>query len=159
MIGMAEGTTGAEAATGAGRRATRWAGYGACAWAVLFAAPHVWWLFGVSAGFPGGGAALDDALGSSWFVAYDLLVVLLSAVGAIVALATVRPWERLGPPRVRLGLAWGAAGALLARGIAGLVVDGLADAVWWPTFVVGGVLFGLTARAYRSGPGERQVAA
>ena len=39
-------------------------------------------------------------------------------------------------------MAWIAAGLLSVRGVAGLVVDGTADPIWWPTFLVGGLLFG-----------------
>jgi hypothetical protein len=29
---------------------------------------------------------------------------------------------------------------LLLRGIAGMIVDGRSDPLWWPTFTVGGIL-------------------
>jgi len=41
--------------------------------------------------------------------------------------------------------AWIACGLLALRGIAGLVVDGTSDSVWWPTFLVGGILLGAVA--------------
>jgi hypothetical protein len=34
---------------------------------------------------------------------------------------------------------------LTLRGVAGLVVDGASDPVWWPMFLIGGVLFGSVA--------------
>jgi hypothetical protein len=34
---------------------------------------------------------------------------------------------------------------LTLRGVAGLVVDGASDLVWWPTFLIGGILFGSVA--------------
>jgi hypothetical protein len=120
----------------------------AAAWATLFAAPHLWWAFGVPTGFPGGAAGLEEALAVPWFVAYDLLVVALSGAAAMVALAAMRPQA------VRVPLAWGICLVLLARGVAGLAVDGLADLVWNPMFVIGGLLFGATAwLCGRSAPG------
>lgn len=41
--------------------------------------------------------------------------------------------------------AWIACGMLTLRGVAGLVVDGASDPVRWPTFLIGGVLFGSVA--------------
>jgi hypothetical protein len=116
-----------------------WAGRAAAAWAALFAAPHVWWAFGVPAGFPGGAAGLSDALNVPWFRAYDLLVVALSCMAVLVAMAASRARSGVLP------LAWAISGVLLARGLAGLAVDGLADLVWSPLFVTGGLLFGATA--------------
>ena len=84
--------------------------------------------------------ACKAALALPWFVAYDLLIVALSGVAALVALAAVRRQP------VAIRLAWVACGVLLARGVTGLVVDGGADLVWTPMFVLGGVLFGATAR-------------
>ena len=40
------------------------------------------------------------------------------------------------------------------RGVAGLLVDGTSDPVWWPTFLLGGILLGgvaWLARVPRSG--------
>ena len=50
-----------------------------------------------------------------------------------------------------------AAGLLTVRGVAGLIVDGTADPIWWPTFLAGGILFGRVAwlsrtRTLTSGP-------
>jgi hypothetical protein len=45
---------------------------------------------------------------------------------------------------------WTASGALLLRGAAGLVVDGLSDPIWWPTFLTGGLLYGSVASLARS---------
>ena len=124
---------------GGGACRCRWIGRAAVVWATLFAAPHVWWAFGISTGFPGGSAGLAGALAVPWFVAYDLLVVTLCGAAAMVALAAMRPLP------VGVSVAWGICGILLARGIARLVVDGLTDLVWSPMFVAGGLLFGATA--------------
>ena len=132
-----------------------WTGYAACIWAILFAAPHVWWAFGVSAAFPGGDIAYEFAFRNSWFFLYNLVVVILLVASALVALALVREqrWRRLfffssrRHHRMLLAAAWAACTILTFRGLIGLVVDGLADLTifGWPTFLTGGILFGITA--------------
>ncbi|REK86703.1 DUF3995 domain-containing protein [Streptomyces inhibens] len=55
------------------------------------------------------------------FLAYDGLITGMSAAGAVLALATVRPWgRRLPAPLVRLPL-WFGAVLLVVRGVPGLV--------------------------------------
>ena len=132
-------------------RGTVWAGVIACAWTLLFAAPHVWWALGVSAGFPGGDNAYREAWSGTWFPRYNLVVVLLGTAGLLVILAIVTPLGRAVPRRVLLTLSWLGAAVLTARGVAGLVVDGRSDLVWWPTFLLGGVLYGVTAWSYGRG--------
>jgi hypothetical protein len=80
---------------------------------------------------------------SWWRYLYDVLVILLSLLGAVVALALRPGHARLR--RVCRALAWIAAGLLTLRGVAGLIVDGRADPIWWPTFLAGGLLFGRVA--------------
>jgi len=144
---------GTDAATAAPRpRARAWTAYAACTWALLFAAPHVWWALNVPTGFPGGDSAHAAALGSTWFLLYDLSVVALCAAGAFVALAIAGPLGRAVSRRVLLALAWLAAAVLTARGVAGLLVDGRSDLVWWPTFLLGGLLYGTMAWSYREAP-------
>jgi hypothetical protein len=128
-----------QASVNSGKCRCRWSGRAAVTWATLFAVPHLWWAFGIPVGFPGGMAGLKEARAVPWFVAYDLQVVALSVIAALVALAAVRRKPVASP------LAWGACVVLLARGVTGLVVDGFADLVWSPMFVVGGLLFGTTA--------------
>lgn len=128
-------------------RLTVWTGYAACVWAGVFAAPHVWWMLGVSAGFPGGDDTYAVALRNPWFVAYNLIVIILCGMGVVVALALVQPWGRRLPRWMLTTAAWGACALLTLRGLAGLVVDGSADLLWWPTFLLGGLLFGLLAYA------------
>jgi hypothetical protein len=66
--------------------------------------------------------------------------VVLSGAGVWVA------WRLMRPPSPRWWIArtaaWTAAVMLTLRGVAGMVVDGAADPVWWPAFLVGGILFG-----------------
>ena len=124
---------------------TRWVNYAASVWAVLFAAPHLWWALGISAGFPGGKSNHRFMMGSPWRYAFDVVVVVLCAVAVVVALALIRPRGWM----VRL-VAWIACVMLSLRGIAGLVVDGTADPVWWPTFLTGGLLFAAVASLARA---------
>ena len=123
----------------------RWVHYAASAWAVLFAAPHIWWALGISAGFPGGEANHRLMMSTLWRYLYDVVVILLSIAAFFVALAPVRSWGRGIPPWVLRTAAWTACGMLSLRGVAGLVVDGASDLVWWPIFLTGGILFGSVA--------------
>jgi hypothetical protein len=68
----------------------RWVYYTACAWAPAFGAPHTWWALGWTFGFPGGPANHHLWMTSWWRYLYDVLVILLSGLGAVVALA-LRP--------------------------------------------------------------------
>ena len=133
-------------------RETVWVGYTALAWTLLFAAPHVWWVLGFPAGFPGGDNAYHAAMTSAWFIRYNLFVVFLCVVGSLVVLAIVMPLGSAAPRRVFLILAWLGALLLTARGVVGLVADGRADLVWWPAFLLGGVLYGVMAWSYRGRP-------
>jgi len=136
----------------------RWVHYAAFAWALLFAAPHTWWALGFPFGFPGGPASHHLLMSSWWRYLYDLVLILLSILGAIVALALRAPAQTRLYRVFRL-LAWTAAGLLTVRGVAGLVVDGASDPVWWPTFLVGGLLFAGVARSTRPRDGVATTAA
>ena len=116
---------------------TRWLNYAACVWAVLFAAPHVWWPLGISAGFPGGEASYWLFMSSWWRYLFDWVVVLLSFTAVVVALALLRP--RGWMPRTA---AWIACVMLTVRGT-GVIVDGLD--IWGLAFLTGGILFGAVA--------------
>lgn len=135
-------------------RRNRWIHYAACAWAVAFAAPHIWWALGISAGFPGGAAYHHLMMSSAWRYLFDVGVVLLSATAVVVALALVRSWGTVIPRWIWRTAAWIASGMLTIRGVAGLVVDGLSDPIWWPTFLIGGLLFGSVAWLARRDPGS-----
>jgi hypothetical protein len=117
----------------------------ACAWTVLFAAPHTWWALGITAGFPGGEDGYNQFMSSTWRYMYDVIVVLLSVTGMLVVVALARAPEQTPRRWLPHSLAWFACGLLSLRGVAGLVVDGTADLIWWPTFLLGGVLYGLVA--------------
>jgi hypothetical protein len=130
---------------------SRWAGYAACAWTVLFGAPHIWWALGNPFAFPGGHVSYQVFMSATWRIVFDWIVVLLCAIGFGVALALVRPWGRRLPQPPLLAAAWTASAMLTLRGVAGVAVDGLRDVefpirpVFTVAFVVGGLLFGLVA--------------
>ncbi|WP_329384078.1 DUF3995 domain-containing protein [Streptomyces sp. NBC_01351] len=76
-------------------RRTVWAAYTAAAAALGYAAPHFWWGAGVAAMFPGDFATaphgnLEAAIGY-WVMGG------VAALGAVLALALVRPWGRRIP--------------------------------------------------------------
>jgi hypothetical protein len=66
-------------------------------------------------------------------------------MGLVVALTLLRPHDQVTRRWIPGTAAWIASGMLTLRGVAGLVVDGTSDLVWWPTFLVGGILFGTVA--------------
>jgi len=119
--------------------------YAACIWSFAFAAPHIWWALGIPAGFPGGEANHRLMMTSAWRYAYDVVVILLSFLAVVVPLALLKPPSRGARGWMPRAAAWIACGMLSLRGVAGLVVDGAADPVWWPTFLLGGILFGAVA--------------
>ncbi|MCI0405641.1 MAG: DUF3995 domain-containing protein [candidate division Zixibacteria bacterium] len=123
----------------------RWVHYAAAIRALGFAAPHIWWAFGISAGFPGGVASYHRFMGSLWRYLYDIFVILLSIAAFFVALAPIRSWGRGIPPWILRTAAWIACGMLSLRGVAGMLVDGTSDLVRWPIFLTGGILFGWVA--------------
>ena len=117
----------------------RWVTYATCLWAILFAAPHTWWALGIPAGFPGGDAS-HRLMMSTWRYFFDVLVVLLSAWTVLIAVTLLRPPHQVSRRWISHTAAWIGAGMLLLRGIAGMIVDGRSDPIWWPTFTVGGIL-------------------
>lgn len=125
--------------------AQRWISYAACVWAILFAAPHVWWALGIPTGFPGGPAGHRLMMGSAWRYIYDVIVIILSLLAVLITLTLLRPPHLVVRRWVPHAAAWIACGMLTLRGVAGLVVDGASDPVWWPTFLLGGILLGAVA--------------
>jgi hypothetical protein len=113
---------------------------------------------GVSAGFPGGEDGYYLFMSSSWRFAYDLFVVFLSAVGFVVALVLLRPAQRVPRRWLPHTLAWIACALLSLRGLAGLIVDGTSDLIWWPVFLLGGILYGLVAWLARAPHVSRALA-
>ena len=129
--------------------------YAACAWTLLFAAPHLWWALGIPAGFPGGEGRYARFMASAWRYWYDVAVVGLSVLAFLLVLRLRRAPSHAGPAFRATRLAvWLGGGALTLRGLAGLVVDGRADPVWWPTFLLGGLL--LCGVAWSAGTAARE---
>ncbi|HSL70093.1 MAG TPA: polysaccharide deacetylase family protein [Longimicrobiales bacterium] len=124
-------------------RYRRVVGYAAFGWALLFAAPHTWWALGIPAGFPGGRASHQVMMTTAWRYSADVIVIVLCGIAALVALALRRP--QIAWRWVPYTAAWIASGMLTFRGVAGLVGDGTADLIWWPSFLLGGILFGAAA--------------
>jgi hypothetical protein len=98
----------------------RTAAYLAAAWAIAFAAPHVYWATGRTDGL---GTALSDqavrhaGLGMAISCA---AIALFCLCGAATALATVRDWPaplRWPARRVLIGLTWFGAVLLLGRSV------------------------------------------
>ena len=87
-------------------------------------------------------------MSSPWRYAYNVMVITLSGLAVFVALALLRPSHVRR--RFLLVAAWIAGGVLSVRGVAGLLVDGTADLVWWPTFLIGGILFSALAWSTRT---------
>ena len=141
-------------------RSQRWISYGACAWAVLFAAPHTWWALGITTGFPGGDRSYNLFMGSTWRFVYNLVVIALSGLAIVITLRLLRPPEQVHRRWIPRTAAWIACGMLSLRGVAGMIVDGTEDLVWWPAFLIGGILLGSVAwmaRTRRLGGGPSAV--
>ncbi|MGW9176945.1 hypothetical protein [Streptomyces decoyicus] len=99
------------------RRTAFWA-YAAFGWLTASFVWHLW--MGIDYRSAMGG---QDSVPVWGFLAYDGLITAMSAVGAVLAPATVRPWGRRLPPwTVALPLRFGAV-LLVVRGVPGLVED------------------------------------
>ena len=132
----------------------RWLAYGTWAWAILFAAPRACWALGIPAGFPGGAAHHRVMFTSIWRYTVDLIVIVICAMTVLIVLTLQRPPEQVTRRWIPYSVAWFGSGPLTLRGVAGLVVDGSSDPIWWPTFLVGGVLLGSVAWNARRRPGK-----
>jgi hypothetical protein len=70
----------------------------------------------------------------------------MSVLGSLVAGALMQPASAGGQALVVRAMAWAAFALLTLRGAAGLVVDWVRDPLWWPTFLIGGILSGTRGR-------------
>ena len=148
------------------RRRTTWPAYAAAAVAFLFALVSLYWAAGGMSGMGtlGGdierlGRARDPEL-----VAATWAATALKVVGALLALALVRPWGRRLPGPLLLVTAWAGAvvltlyGALQTATVALTYVDVFDDTqemsegvlrwrmlLWEPWFLLWGLLLGLAA--------------
>ena len=84
-------------------------------------------------------------MSSAWRYLSDVLVIIMSALAVLIALTLLRPPHQVVRRWIPHTAAWIACGMLTLRGVAGMVVDGTSDPVWWPTFLLGGILLGSVA--------------
>lgn len=130
-----------------------WSAYAACAWMVFFAIVHVYWALGGTLGMPPGRSVFDTSL----LLFANLVAIPLSVVGALLALALVRPWGRRFEVRKLLAVSWAAAafmvlhavtaiGVLFEVGAEGLTTDQRYILLLYePYWLVGGILLALAA--------------
>jgi MFS family permease len=144
-----------------------WAGYAACAWALLFAIPSFYWAAGGGVGTHTIAADVEElGLSDPWVLASTGAAKVL---GGVLALALVRPWGRKIPRKLLLALGWGAAALLILYAGANFVDHGLMEAgvrdipealgsealrwhllLWDPWWLLGGILFALATKQFQS---------
>jgi Protein of unknown function (DUF3995) len=150
-------------------RATAWPAYAACALALLYAVPSLYWALGGTVGLDTVGGAIEELARARdpAGVALGAGAGALKVAGALLALALVRPWGRAVPRRVLLGVAWAASVLLTAYGgllvaVGSLVLTGVARPsgpvdrtalrwhvmLWDLWFLVWGLLLGVAARQH-----------
>lgn len=143
-----------------------WFGYAASAWAFLFAALSFYWGMGGRLGTNTLGPALVAAANDPLFVALGLWVAgLVKVFGGLIALALVQEWGRRFPQLLLRTAAWMGGGFALLYGLASyiqhtLMMTGVlavpaglgAQAARWhmvlwdPWWILGGILFVITAQ-------------
>lgn len=97
------------------RRGRRWA-YGALAWLIFFVVSHVILVF-----FPGPDPTGDGPWGMRAYVIFNVVLISMSAIGAAVVLATVRPPARRLPQWLLLTPLLFGSTLLVIRGVPGMV--------------------------------------
>ncbi len=149
------------------RSKSAWAGYVACALALLHAAVSFYWASGGTAGLSilGGQLEAMGRAGSPTLTALVWGVGTLKAIAGLLAL--VMPWRRISPRWMVLAAGWGGATLLTLYGgvlvaVEALVVGGVIVPsgpvdwtalrwhlfLWDPWFLVWGVLLGVAAWHY-----------
>jgi Protein of unknown function (DUF3995) len=123
----------------------QWAGYAAFIWSILFGLIHIYWAFGGIAGLEG-----QKIVGVLFII--NLVAIVLCFVAAIVALGFVQSWGRRIPSWILLTLAWIASVILGLRGGVGIIQSLIESGpvpfiliIVEPFFLLGGILFGITA--------------
>jgi len=150
-------------------RPTAWAAYAACALALLSAVPSFYWAAGGTIGLDTVGGAIEELARARdpAGVALGIGAGVLKVAGGVLALALVRPWCRLVPRRLLLGVAGVASVVLTTYGgllvaVGALVLAGVIRpagpvdrmALWWHVlvwdlwFLVWGLLLGVAAWHY-----------
>jgi hypothetical protein len=154
-----------------------WIAYAACAWAFGHASLSLYWAAGGTAGLGTLSEGIQEmALARDpSLVALVWLVAVLKILAGLLALALARPWGRRLPQRplrvlawlggagmTLYGVAWIVQGALVSLGVVGSAAS-VEPAFWWylflwaPVWLLGGLLFVLTAWA-AAGNGRRTTA-
>jgi len=130
---------------------------------VLFAATHLYWGLGGTAGLPSGFSLFSNTA----LVIVNFVAIPLCFAGAALALALVRPWGRRSPRVILLVAAWGTTTLLVVHAAPaviewvglglGLRSTDLSPAerfslfLYEPYWLLGGILFGLAAWSYQRG--------
>ena len=112
-----------------------WHAWAASILALLYVLPHLWWMFGISLGFPGDSADFDVAFDRTWFVLYNGITTALVALSAAAVVSLDTCYSRpVVAQVVRVG-----AILLLLRGGLGVfsMLAGFATSLfsWAPAFL------------------------
>ncbi len=128
-----------------------WPAYAAGSWALVFILPHLYWAVGGTIGLAG--RSMTGTL-----LLINLLAIPLLFIAMGVAFGTVHSWGQMIPSQFLRVTVWGVSVVLSVRGFGGLIQRFLLGGhsggssplsmVADPWFVLGGILFGLTARAF-----------
>ena len=160
-----------------------WAAYAAVAWCVLFGGLHLYWAVGGNAGLAELSMPSNRTLALTRAPVYMAItwgVVIVCAIGALVALGTVQPWGRRIPRWILLTPMWIGCGLSILRGAGTLIqtalmigggmpfdplpasevqawnqyllIDSIFYSPWW---ILGGIAFGLTAWSAIRGGGQQ----
>lgn len=168
-----------EMTTSASSNPSRWAvwiTYGACSWALSFAALSFYWALGGTVGTDTVSPAIAQLARAHvpWFTAVLWITAIVKVLSGFVALALVQSWGRIIPRWVLLILAWGAGTLLFLHGglffavgvlaLSGVIRVGTPATVlhwytflWGPWWLIGGLLFLGAAWSYFRGSPYRRV--
>lgn len=165
-----EATAAGKPATPSGTRSPSWPAYAACVWGLVFAGISFYWGVGGRTLLDTVGGAIErSALAGDTAIYVAVWVTgALKLVGAVLALALVRPWGQRLPRRVVLLFAWVAAVGLTLYGGVLEVTNTLAathvvkpstpiewKALWWHlwvwdlSFFIWGILFAAALPRFR----------
>jgi hypothetical protein len=130
---------------------------------VLFAAVHLYWAAGGTLGLPPGLSLPEHTP----LLVIDLLAVPLCTVGALLALALIRPWGRRLRHWWLLAASWATAALLVVHALPAVVEwvllasgarprplsaqDRFSLFAYEPYWLLGGILFGVAAWSYQRG--------